>query len=79
MGAKVEEKTVTVKLFRDKGEYKDPMFVGVNMKTYTIPRGIPVEVPESVAEVLRNSQEQDEYALSIQEELQRNGDWDEKK
>ena len=70
---------MTVKLFKDKGEYKEPLFVAVNGRSFTVPRGVPVEVPECVAEVLRNSQEQDEYALSIQEELQRNGDWDEKK
>ena len=47
--------TVTIELFKDEGKYKAPVFVGVNGKTWLIPRGVKVEVPACVAEVLENS------------------------
>ncbi len=49
------EKTVKIRLFKDQGEYKDPVFAAVNGRTYLIRRGEEVEVPLSVAEVLENS------------------------
>ena len=49
------EKTVKIRLFKDQGEYKDPVFAAVNGRTYPIRRGEEVEVPLSVAEVLENS------------------------
>lgn len=52
------EKTVKLRLFKDNGKYKEPVFVGVNGKTYMIERGKEVEVPIYVAEVLRNSEDQ---------------------
>lgn len=50
-----KEKMVKIKLFRDDERYKAPVFVGVNGRTWLIPRGVEVEVPECVDEVLRNS------------------------
>lgn len=44
----------TIRLFYDGDKYKDPLFVAVNGKTYLIERGVDVEVPKSVAEVIRN-------------------------
>lgn len=36
---------------------KDDVWVSVNFKTYLIKRGVEVEVPESVAEVLQHREE----------------------
>lgn len=40
------------------------MFVGVNGETYLIQRGVDVEVPKAVAEVLRHSEEMDGEAMA---------------
>lgn len=52
-------KMVKIRLFSDNGRYKGDLFVSVNGVNYKIQRGVDVEVPEAVAEVLRHSQEQD--------------------
>jgi len=44
-------------------EKQDDVFVGINGMNYKIQRGIEVEVPASVAEVLKNSEEMDKLAL----------------
>ena len=54
------EKMVKLKLFKDNGQYKDDVFVAVNGRTFQIVRGVEVEVPPEVAEVLEHSQQQDE-------------------
>ena len=54
-----QEELVTIKLFKDNENYKDDVFVGVNGQTWQIQRGIEVEVPKCVAEVLRHSQQAD--------------------
>lgn len=54
---------VTIRLFKDNGKYKDDVFVGVNDKRYQIKRGIEVEVPRFVAEVLENSKKQDDETM----------------
>lgn len=53
---------VTIKLFYDGARYKDDVFVGVNGRRYQIKRGVEVEVPLAVKEVLDNSQRQDAAA-----------------
>lgn len=69
------EKMVKIHLFRDNRMYNDDVFVGVNGKTYLIKRGVDVEVPESVAEVIRNSQKQDSFAICEMDKLQQGGEW----
>lgn len=54
-----KEKMVKIHLFKDSGRYSGDVFVGINGKTWMIQRGVDVEVPESVAEVLEHSQMQD--------------------
>lgn len=54
-----QNKKVTVRLFKDSGRYRDDVFVAVNGETFLVRRGVDVEVPDYVAEVLRQSQEQD--------------------
>jgi hypothetical protein len=69
------EKMVKIHLFKDNKAYTDDVFVGVNGRTFLIKRGVDVEVPECVAEVLRNSQAQDGYAMTKMDELQKSADW----
>ena len=49
-----------IKLFNDNSRYKEDLFVSVNGVNYKIRRGVEVEVPPEVAEVLEHSQMQDE-------------------
>lgn len=64
---------VEVKLFKDNGKYKDPVFVGVNGETIAIERGVRVKIKRKFAEVLDNSDKQDyETAMLIE---QKSGEW----
>ena len=58
------EKMVTIKLPRNKKD-EDDMFVSVNERTWLIKRGVEVEVPECVAEVIRNSELMQEEAYEF--------------
>ena len=53
---KPTEKKVKIKLPLTRKEQKD-VFVSVNERSWQIKRGVEVEVPECVAEVLRNQEE----------------------
>lgn len=66
--AKNTEKLVKFRAFKDDGRYKDDIFVAVNGKRYQIKRGVEVTIPESVYEVLMNSQVQDQAAFSLMEQ-----------
>lgn len=59
-----EKDTVVIRLFKDNQRYKAPVFVGVNGVTYLIQRGVDVEVPKAVAEVLEHSEEMDNAAMA---------------
>ncbi len=43
-------------------------FFSVNFKNYIIQRGKTVEVPEEVAEVIRNNEQAEDYAMEYIEE-----------
>lgn len=58
------EKLVSIKLFKDNGRYKGDLFVSVNGVNYLIKRGMTVQVPEYVAEVIQHSMEQDEMSAA---------------
>jgi len=62
-----EPKMVKVKVPRDR--QRGDMTVGVNGKFWLIKRGVEVEVPESVAEVINFSIEQDEKAQDLIDSL----------
>ncbi len=63
-------KMVTVHLFKGTtGKYASDVFVGLNGKGYQIQRGVDVEVPAGVAEILKHSEEQDALAASHMEQL----------
>lgn len=53
------EEKVTINLFMDNDKYKDDVIVAVNGKAWQIQRGIDVQVPRYVKEVLDNSVKQD--------------------
>lgn len=59
-----EKDTVVIRLFKDNQRYKAPVFVGVNGVTYLVQRGVGVEVPKAVAEVLEHSEEMDNAAMA---------------
>lgn len=51
-------KKVRIKLFKDGREYKDPLYVAVNGHNFVIERGVEVEVPRYVEEVIKNMESQ---------------------
>lgn len=55
-----QNEIVTIKLFKDNGKYKDDVFVEVNDKTFQIQRGVNVKVPRYVADILKQSEKQDQ-------------------
>lgn len=63
------EKKVTIFLPKTDELQKDE-YVAINGRGYQIQRGVNVEVPESVAELLKNSARQDSEALSKRQALQ---------
>lgn len=69
------EKMVKIRLFKDNKAYTEDVFVGVNGRTFQIQRGVEVEVPECVAEILRNSEKQDAHAIALMGELQQGASW----
>lgn len=62
------EEMVTIKLPREKN--KGAEFVSVNEKTWLIQRGVEVEVPACVAEVLRHKEEMEAEAEAFEEAVQ---------
>lgn len=54
-----ENELVDIQLFYDGVNYKDDLFVCVNGSSFQIKRGVKVQVPRYVAEVIHNSEVQD--------------------
>lgn len=67
-----KSKRVKIKLYRDNELYKDDVFVAVNGESYLIKRGVQVEVPQAVAEVLANADHQNQKANELVESLKAN-------
>lgn len=63
-----EKRMVKIKLFKDSINYRDDVFVSVNGENYQIQRGVEVEVPDYIAEVLRHSEEQDAHTALVIEQ-----------
>lgn len=57
-----KSKMVKVKLRKDR-EHQDDVTVGLNGEMFRIKRGVEVEVPEGVKEILDNTERMDELAL----------------
>ena len=62
----VKEKMVKIRIPKTKDQQED-VFVSVNTRTWQIMRGVEVEVPECVAEVLLHQQEMLEQAMDFEE------------
>lgn len=60
---------VQVRLPRNSGQNANQdEFFSVNFKNYIIKRGETVDIPEEVAEVIRNAEKAEEYAMQYAEE-----------
>lgn len=59
----MDKKMVKVRLFKDNQNYTGDVFVSVNGENYLIKRGVTVDVPDYIAEVLESSQREDENAV----------------
>ena len=65
-----KEKMVTIRIPRTKKDEED-VFVSVNMRTWLIKRGVEVDVPECVAEVIRHQEEMLEEIMLFEDQHQR--------
>ena len=68
--AETGPKMVKIRIPRTKADQED-VFVSVNLRTYLIKRGVEVEVPDFVAEVLRHQEEMLEQIMLFEEANQR--------
>lgn len=59
------EKLVKIRLPKERRDQED-VFVGVNERTWLIKRGVDVEVPECVAEVLKNREDMLETIMAFE-------------
>ena len=62
-----KKKMVKVRIPRTRADEED-VFVSVNMETFLIKRGVEVEVPDYVAEVLRHQEEMLEARMLFNEQ-----------
>ena len=62
-------KMVKVRIPRTKKDEED-VFVSVNLRTYIVKRGVEVEVPDFVAEVLRHQEEMMEEIMLFEDAVQ---------
>ena len=65
-----KEKLVKIRIPRTKADQED-VFVSVNLRTWQIKRGVEVEVPECVAEVLRHQEEMLEEIMLFEAKMQK--------
>lgn len=67
-------KKVKIKLFKDSGAYKDDVLIIVNGESYLIKRGVKVEVPKKVYDIIKASEAQigaaADYMLQEQENFE---------
>ena len=62
-----KEKSVTIRLPKNRNQQED-VFVSVNNRTWLIQRGVSVEVPQCVAEVLRHQEKMQETIMLFEKE-----------
>ena len=67
------KKLVKIKLPRVKGQ-RDDVMVGINGKFWQIKRGVNVDVPRPVYEVLQNQEEMELQAAQLEEQLEEQAD-----
>ena len=64
------KRKISVRLPRNTGNNaRQEEFFSVNGRNYLIKRGETVEIPEEVAEVIRNSEQAEDYAMKYVEGL----------
>ena len=64
------KKRVTVRLPRNPGQNaRQEEFFSHNFKNYMILRGETVEIPEEVAEIIRNNEKAKDYAMKYVDDL----------
>ena len=63
------EELVTVQLFKDNDRYRDDLFVAVNGERILIQRGVPVQIKRKFAEVIENSQKQDQQTDALMQRM----------
>ena len=63
---------VKIKLQRDRNKNSLPQFVGINGDTYLVPRGIWVDVPYPVADILRAKEEQEDRTMELIDQMKTN-------
>ena len=66
MAEKITEKKVKIKLPLTRAE-RDDVYVGVNGRSWLIKRGVEVEVPECVVEVLQHREEMLQMAMELED------------
>ena len=66
-----EHAKVKIKLFKDNGRYSKPVFVAVNGHKFMVPRGVEVEVPDYIAQVLEESFRRDQQTADQLMQLER--------
>lgn len=64
------EKYVTIRIPRDRDDKEDKV-VWVNERRFLIQRGVPVEVPESVADILEKEEQMLEYIYEYEAKVQK--------
>lgn len=67
-----KEKTVKIKIPLERGGNNEDVYVAVNGRSWSIKRGVYVEVPECVKEVLDNSEAMYQEAMVFEESKKRN-------
>ena len=65
-----KEKLVKIRIPRER-DRQDDVFVCVNGRTWLIKRGVEVEVPECVAEVIRNAEDVAEKAFAFMDSVKK--------
>ena len=65
-----KEKLVKIRIPRER-DRQDDVFVCVNGRTWLIQRGVEVEVPECVAEVIRNAEDVAEKAYAFHDSVKK--------
>lgn len=64
------EQYVTIRIPRDRDDKEDKV-VWVNERRFIIKRGVPVDVPESVALILEQEEKMLEYIYEYEQKVQR--------
>ena len=70
MAARKKPRMVTIKIPRDPSGESNEISASLNGKVYLIKRGVPVEVPEELAEIIVNSERAQEAAIAYIESKQ---------